>query len=293
MANEFHPSRRSTGCQTMTKDTAEKKDKRGDHTPDIKINKEFESLIPPLTDDEFAQLERSILEEGVRDPLIVWSGHGVLLDGHNRLKICKKHDKKYKTIEMEFPDPEAARAFIIRNQLSRRNLSPEAVSYLRGKRYAELKRQGKKIKVASGQNDQKVTTAAVLAAEYKVGEKTIRRDAKFAAAVDSIADNCGNEAKQGLLSRDTGLTRGQIVRLSRMKPGEQKKYIEELIRTGRRPRKKHTRRTRTTLMLPTEPKALVEKLLEQLDQKQAAAVSRLLHDALEKRSAEKESVQAP
>ena len=44
--------------------------------------------------------------------------------------------------------------------------------------------------------------------ELKVGEKTIRRDGKFAEAVDQIAHNCGPEAKNLILSREVGLTRG-------------------------------------------------------------------------------------
>lgn len=59
---------------------------------DIKIDKEFAALIPALSPDELAQLERSLLAEGCRDPLIVWKEKNILLDGHNRLSICRQHD---------------------------------------------------------------------------------------------------------------------------------------------------------------------------------------------------------
>ena len=65
---------------------------------EIRIDKEFESLIPPLSKDEFMQLEENILKEGIRDPLVVWDGpegYGILLDGHNRYKIANKY-KKFK-----------------------------------------------------------------------------------------------------------------------------------------------------------------------------------------------------
>ena len=42
----------------------------------FRIDKEFCGLIPPLSEEEFAQLEQSILSEGVRDPLVVWSNNG-------------------------------------------------------------------------------------------------------------------------------------------------------------------------------------------------------------------------
>jgi ParB-like chromosome segregation protein Spo0J len=55
----------------------------------IVIDPEFESLIPPLSADEFKQLEANIQRDGCTDPLTVWNG--ILVDGHTRYKICQKH----------------------------------------------------------------------------------------------------------------------------------------------------------------------------------------------------------
>ena len=60
----------------------------------LKIDPEFKALIPPLTPDERAGLEASILTEGCRDALIVWGD--ILIDGHNRYEICTKHNIPYK-----------------------------------------------------------------------------------------------------------------------------------------------------------------------------------------------------
>ena len=49
-------------------------------------------------------------------------GHGILLDGHNRFAICTKHGLPYKTIDIQLPDRNAAKVWIIDNQLNRRNL---------------------------------------------------------------------------------------------------------------------------------------------------------------------------
>jgi hypothetical protein len=38
----------------------------------ITIDKEFKELIPPLSHEEFSQLEQNILTDGCRDPLVVW-----------------------------------------------------------------------------------------------------------------------------------------------------------------------------------------------------------------------------
>ena len=60
----------------------------------LKIDPEFQSQIPPLTDDEFKQLEENILKEGkLLSPLIVWNN--TLVDGHNRYAILQKHPEIY------------------------------------------------------------------------------------------------------------------------------------------------------------------------------------------------------
>ena len=58
-------------------------------TYDIKIDPDFRDLLNPLSEEEHNALEASILKDGVEDPLKVWNG--ILVDGHNRLEICKKH----------------------------------------------------------------------------------------------------------------------------------------------------------------------------------------------------------
>jgi len=89
----------------------------------IKIDKEFRSLIPPLTPEELSGLEDDIMKDGIRDSLVVWSTGNVLLDGHNRMDICERRGLGYSTHEVDLPDRDAAKLWIIRNQFSRRNLT--------------------------------------------------------------------------------------------------------------------------------------------------------------------------
>ena len=60
----------------------------------IIIDSEFKSLIPPLSADEYSQLEENCVREGIRDALVVWErpdGANVLIDGHNRFQISARH----------------------------------------------------------------------------------------------------------------------------------------------------------------------------------------------------------
>lgn len=108
---------------------------------EIVIDKEFKSLIPPLTKDEYDGLEQSILAEGCRDALVIWDKtefansdylldsdpailhEYILLDGHNRYEICKKYGLQFNTKQMFFRDRDDAIYWIIKNQFGRRNLS--------------------------------------------------------------------------------------------------------------------------------------------------------------------------
>jgi hypothetical protein len=83
------------------------------------------------------------------------------------------------------------------NELGRRNVSDEQKSYLRGKRYQHEKAKqggtGANQHKQSGHDVHSAKTAEKIAAETHVDEKTIRRDAQFAQAVDRIAEVCGKE----------------------------------------------------------------------------------------------------
>lgn len=87
----------------------------------MQIDIEFENLIPKLSNEEFKQLEENIKSEGCREALIVWNG--ILIDGHNRYKICKQNNIDFKIIEKNFSNREEAKMWIIKNQFGRRNLS--------------------------------------------------------------------------------------------------------------------------------------------------------------------------
>lgn len=87
----------------------------------IKIDGEFKALIPALSLEEFEQLEKNILQDGIRDDLIAWNG--ILLDGHNRYEIAQKYDLPFNVQEMEFESRADAERWIILNQFGRRNLS--------------------------------------------------------------------------------------------------------------------------------------------------------------------------
>ena len=87
-----------------------------------KIDPEFRSLIPPLLPDERAQLEQNILlSRKCYDAIVLWEE--TIIDGHNRFEICEKHSIEFEVIDLPLKSREEAKAWIIENQLARRNLN--------------------------------------------------------------------------------------------------------------------------------------------------------------------------
>jgi hypothetical protein len=90
---------------------------------EIIIDPEFEKLLPYTDATEDALLEQSIIEtEGPTDPLTLWGDSNILIDGHRRLKICKKHDLPFRTVREYLESSEDVRIWMLLKQLSRRNL---------------------------------------------------------------------------------------------------------------------------------------------------------------------------
>lgn len=88
----------------------------------ITINETLRAYIDPLTEDEYAALERSLLAEGCRDALVLWGD--VLVDGHNRYSICQKHGIPFKTVQNEsFRSMDDVYLWMIDNHLGRRSVS--------------------------------------------------------------------------------------------------------------------------------------------------------------------------
>ena len=90
---------------------------------ELKIDKEFKEYIPPLSEDEYKQLEENLLKNGwesERGKIIVWDG--IIVDGHNRYEICKKYNIRFETHTKDFKDRDAALLWIAKNQNGRRNI---------------------------------------------------------------------------------------------------------------------------------------------------------------------------
>ncbi|BDD12783.1 hypothetical protein FUAX_52150 (plasmid) [Fulvitalea axinellae] len=219
----------------------------------IRIYDELRDLIPPLVDEEFEQLEANILKEGCREPLLYWhnkqTDEYVLVDGHNRHRVCTTHGLDFPLKAIEVSDLQTAKDWMIDNQLGRRNLSKEQKIYLVGLRYNREKEDRGGYKGSMGQNDpltkynenteidnhdfvgeksmgqndpltkhnekqEKSNSAERIAKENNMSPKSVKRAANYATGLDKLAEE-NPEIKTKILSGKLKVKQADIESLSK------------------------------------------------------------------------------
>lgn len=178
----------------------------------IEILPELQAFIRPLTEEQFGQLEQNILTHGCQDALILWEtseydlGRGeselsvyVLIDGHNRYRICKKNGVDFKIMLKTFEHIEAVKEYMIDLQIGRRNLTLEEESYYRGLKYnAQKGKRGVALQLAQeGRGEEVVNIAENLAEQFNVTSRTIKNDGKFASGLNKLSNELRQEVLQG------------------------------------------------------------------------------------------------
>ena len=240
----------------------------------LNIDPEFASIIPPLREEEQKQLEENILADGVViNPLIVWNG--VIVDGHNRYRILQQHPEiQFTTYEKAFSDRYEAIAWICRNQLGRRNLTPQQFKYLMGQQYgAEKASHGGDRKSdqqkSSGQNDhliEKEKTRQRIANENHVSESFVRRSEYFAQGVDA-AEEVEPGIKQEILTGSIKPTEKAVAAIAKKGPlwsgssGRPKnpKSPKRSPKTKKSPKKNPKKRPKRSPKKSRNPNAALQK----------------------------------
>lgn len=170
---------------------------------DLKVDKEFEDLLPVLTPEELEKLEDSILKYGMLDPIKIWqepdTGKWIIIDGHNRYNILKKHGidwhywQDYK-IMSELETREDVKQWMLEQQLGRRNLTETERYEIVQKFKSIFQKRGKENQSLGGKglaNLPKVDTRKEMAKAVGVSEGTYRK-------LDEVMQSNYEEVKQKL-----------------------------------------------------------------------------------------------
>lgn len=189
---------------------------------DIKINYDFENLLPKQTADQFRQMEENMIAEGgAHDPLIIWDGHDVLLDGHHRMRVLKAHPElswypKY----VSLTDEDDAKEWIIKKAIGERNLTPiqqedltgQLLDMRKGRRGGTAQR-GNNGRYQKSQNETsgKADVAQEIADELGIARSSVYRAADThhgLDAIDAVIPGSKNEILSGKLPYQKAEIRG-------------------------------------------------------------------------------------
>jgi len=192
----------------------------------LKIDPEFELLIPQLSESQYEQLEMDIFENGCNEPILVWND--VIIDGHKRYAICRKWEIPFSIDPLEFDSREDALVWVCQTQLHRPKLSSEYKKYLIGKMYdaevilgirnpeesdptsdkfSRLNKQGEPMN--------KYKTAMRIGDDYHISHVTVYKYSQYANSLDIILEK-SKDLVIRILTGNLKISHSNLVELSRL-----------------------------------------------------------------------------
>lgn len=188
---------------------------------ELKIDSELKDLLPPLTDEEYKQLEKNIITNGFDKNFPIMEWHGFIADGHNRYAICKKYKIEPVIGTLAYETKEEVMRWMLDIQLGRRNLSSiqriaiaeksrplyEKQAKERQAKYHGNQYDGKSgltpnsVEVQKNKNRSENETIKKLADVASVGKETYRMGTK-------ILNSDNEEVKEKVLSGEMSINAG-------------------------------------------------------------------------------------
>ena len=198
---------------------------------------EMAELLPPLTGEQLAALEADILKNGCYSPVIV-NEDMVVIDGHNRQRLCEQHGLPYQMAVFSFEDMLEAKQWALDTQKGRRNLDKWELGKIALRLKPDIEARAKE-NMSAGGGDQKsedaksglatlpnpispVDTRKELADAVGLGERTMGK-------VMQIDEHAPAAVKEALDSGDLSINQGyNITRQMRELPEEQREEAAAL-----------------------------------------------------------------
>lgn len=159
----------------------------------LNINPELAAFLPVENVAKNEELEANILVYGILDPIKIWRGHDVIVDGHRRYAVATKHNLKFNIVELDFDDLPDVMQWMIENQDTRRNWTEHQRVYCLGAAMNARKqshggqRPKKDIEPTPEGESASDKTAKAIAASEGVSASTVKRAAVISANVDVVS----------------------------------------------------------------------------------------------------------
>ena len=180
----------------------------------LKIHSELQTLLPALSEKEYAGLEKDILERGCISPIAVWND--TIVDGHNRYAICQAHGLPFDVKPLEFSSLDEARYWAWTHQENQRNLTSFQKAELALKFKPMLVAKGKE-NMSAGGGDQKSSEAksGLQISVTPISEKNTQKELAITAGIshdtmhkaEFLSEHADEETKEKLRQGKTSINK--------------------------------------------------------------------------------------
>ena len=223
---------------------------------------DMESLLPPLTAEQFSALEADIVKNGCYSPIVVDQNLSVI-DGHNRLKVCGKHHLPYQMAVFEFTDMLEAKQWALETQKARRNLDLWELGRIALRLKPELEAKGRANQSAAGgdksrkalsQNSTKAPVERIdarqqMAESVGISADSMGRIMKIDGSAPEVVRNA-LEKKEISLNQAYTITR-EVLGLPEEERAESAAEALQEIRESKKSGAKHSRQNRSACAFST------------------------------------------
>jgi hypothetical protein len=208
------------------------------NAPRLDVDDDFVCLKQPISEEAYTKLERSILDYGCNEPILVWHGH--IVDGIKRYKICSKYSIHFAIKHSSFHSRAEAVSFICKEELQRKDLINEMNKYLIGRMYqAELDVRARAYTHRGYRNNEssrpyipgkiyrKQEIAQEIADTLHISRGTVLKYEIFTKCIDSIRDKEPSLANK-ILTGKVRISHENMIELERLPTKELKALNENL-----------------------------------------------------------------
>lgn len=214
----------------------------------LRVNREYEKLLPKMADEEFAELKASIQVEGQHYPIVA-NEDLEILDGHHRFKACIELGVEPDFEVRKFEDKLLEKKFVIETNLRRRHLNNfqlvelgvpllEIEKELAKKRQAAGGKIGRSIQLGLAPDDtkpafKKSKATAAVAKKVGVSTRTFERGKK-------ILEKASEEDKRRLREGKTSISKvyRELVtperEIEQLAPAEAETLVDDALREKNR-----------------------------------------------------------
>ena len=183
---------------------------------------EMAELLPPLTGEQLAALEADLLKNGCYSPVIV-NEDMVIIDGHNRQRLCEQHGLLYQMAVFSFESMLEAKQWALDTQKGRRNLDKWELGKIALRLKPDIEARAREnmgtrtdLSATLPKGSEPVDTRRELADAVGLGERTMGK-------VMQIDEHAPTAVKEALDSGDLSINQGyNITRQVRELPEEQR-----------------------------------------------------------------------